>query len=112
MVFFLAVAEHSGLREALLAPTAAPALPDAGRSFFRAWEEEELRTAWSRASIRRWRQQSVPHSGLREALLAPRVAPALPDAGRSFFRDRDEKELTLSTTTQLAHSRAFSLKST
>ena len=24
---------------------------------------EELRTAWSRASIHRWRQQSVPHSG-------------------------------------------------
>jgi hypothetical protein len=29
------------------------------------------------------RQQSVPHSGVREALLAPMVAPALPDAGRS-----------------------------
>jgi hypothetical protein len=27
----------------------------------------------------------VPHSGLREALLAPTAAPALPDAGRSFF---------------------------
>ena len=29
------------------------------------------------------RQQSVPHSGLREALLAPMVAPALPDMVRS-----------------------------
>jgi hypothetical protein len=55
-------------------------------SYFRAWEEEELRTAWSKASIHHRRQQSVPHSGLREALLAPMVAPALPDVGRSFFR--------------------------
>jgi hypothetical protein len=46
----------------------APALPDAGWSFFRVWEEEELRAAWSRASIRRWRQQSVPHSGEHSAL--------------------------------------------
>jgi hypothetical protein len=40
-------------------------------------EEKELRAAWSRASIRQWRQQSVPHSGLREALPAPTVATAL-----------------------------------
>jgi hypothetical protein len=26
-------------------------------------EEKELRTAWSRASIPLWRQQSLPHSG-------------------------------------------------
>ena len=31
------------------------------------------------------RQQSVPHSGVREALLAPTAAPALPDAVRSVF---------------------------
>jgi hypothetical protein len=37
------------------------------------------------SSIRHRRQQSVPHSGVREALLAPAVAPALPDAARSFF---------------------------
>jgi hypothetical protein len=35
------------------------------------------------SSISRRRQQSVPHSGVREALLAPMVAPALPDAARS-----------------------------
>ena len=35
------------------------------------------------SSISRRRQQSVQHSGVREALLAPMVAPALPDAGRS-----------------------------
>ena len=33
--------------------------------------------------IHRWQQQSVPHSGVREALLAPLVAPALPDVARS-----------------------------
>ena len=31
------------------------------------------------------RQQSVPRSGVREALLAPVAAPALPDAVRSVF---------------------------
>jgi len=46
-------------------------------------EEEELRPTWSRAAIPLRRQQSVPHSGVREALLAPMVAPALPDAVRS-----------------------------
>ena len=76
----------TGLREALLAPTAAPALPDAVRSLFRPAEEQELRTPWSRASIRHWRQQSVPHSGRREALLAPTATPALPDAERSLFK--------------------------
>ena len=29
------------------------------------------------------RQQSVPHSGVRKALLAPMAAPALPDAVRN-----------------------------
>jgi hypothetical protein len=51
------------------------------------------------------RQQSVPHLGLREALLAPMAAPALPDAVRSVIRDREEKELTPSPKTQLANSR-------
>jgi hypothetical protein len=37
------------------------------------------------SSIRHRRQQSVPHSGVREALLAPAAAPALPDVARSFF---------------------------
>ena len=37
------------------------------------------------SSIPHWRQQSVPHSGLREALLAPMAAPSLPDVARSFF---------------------------
>ena len=39
------------MREALLAPTAASALPDAARSFFifRRLEEKELRATWSRA---------------------------------------------------------------
>ena len=46
-------------------------------------EEKELRPTWSRAAIPLRRQQSVPHSGVREALLAPMVAPALPDAVRS-----------------------------
>jgi hypothetical protein len=32
------------------------------------------------------RHALLPHSGLREALLAPRVAPALPDGVRSLFR--------------------------
>ena len=32
---------------------------------------------------RRRQQQSVPHPGLREALLAPTAAPALPDVVRS-----------------------------
>ena len=40
------------------------------------------------SSIHRWRQQSVPHSGVREALLAPTAAPALPDVGRSIFLRR------------------------
>ena len=31
-------------------------------------------------------EQSVPHSGVRDALLAPTVTPALPDAVRSVFR--------------------------
>jgi hypothetical protein len=35
------------------------------------------------SSIRHRRQQSVPQSGVREALLAPTAAPALPDAARS-----------------------------
>jgi hypothetical protein len=35
------------------------------------------------SSISRRRQQSVPHSGVREALLAPMAAPALPDVARS-----------------------------
>ncbi len=56
-------------------------------------EEEELRPAWSRASIPRWRQQSVPHSGVREALLAPTAALALPDAARSSSCMREEEEL-------------------
>jgi len=86
-------ARNPGLREALLAPTTAPAPPDAVRSVFLLREEEELRTAWCRASIRRWRQQSVPHSGVREALLAPMAAPALPDAVRSVFLLREEEEL-------------------
>jgi len=38
------------------------------------------------SAIRHWRQQSVPHSGVREALLAPVAVPALPDAVRSLFR--------------------------
>ena len=61
-----------------------PALSDVG-------EEKELRPAWSRASIPRWRQQSVPHSGVRDALLAPMAAPALPDAARSSSCVREEK---------------------
>ena len=52
------------MRDALLVPVADPALPDAERSSSGGREEEELRTAWSRASIPHWRQQSVPHSGL------------------------------------------------
>ena len=51
-------------------------------------EEKELRATWSRASIRHRRQQNVPHSGVREALLAPTAAPALPDAVRSVFDKR------------------------
>jgi len=76
---------HSGLRGAVLAPMAAPALPDVARSSscVRKEKEEELRPTWSRARIPHRRQQSVPHSGVREALLAPRAAPALPDAARS-----------------------------
>ena len=60
---------HSGVREALLAPTADPALPDAVRSSSCAREEQVLRAAWSRASIRHWRQQSVPHSGVHESFI-------------------------------------------
>ena len=62
-----------------------PALPSVARSSSCAGgrEEEELRPAWSRAHIPRRRQQSVPHSGVREALLAPMAAPALPDVARS-----------------------------
>ena len=44
------------------------------------------------SSIHRWRQQSVPHSGVREALLAPMAAPALPDVVRSSSCVREEKE--------------------
>ncbi len=33
-----------------------------GAKLFRAWEEKELRTVWSRAAIRRWRRQIVPRS--------------------------------------------------
>jgi hypothetical protein len=45
------------------------------------------------SSIPRRRQQSVPHPGVREALLAPMAAPALPDVARSVFRVREEEEL-------------------
>ena len=44
------------------------------------------------SSIPHWRQQSVPHSGVREALLAPMAAPALPDVVRSSSCVREEKE--------------------
>ena len=78
------------MREALLTPMAGPALPDAVRSFFRVREEKELRTAWSRASIRRWRQQSVPHSGhWVESLQAldsiPRFSPGAISARRQVI---------------------------
>jgi hypothetical protein len=43
------------------------------------------------SSIHHWRQQSVPHSGVREALLAPMAAPALPDAARSSSCVREDK---------------------
>jgi hypothetical protein len=80
-----------GVRDALLAPTADPALPDVGRSFFRAGEEEELRAAWSRASIRRWRQQSVPHSGFfLQNAFRPKSSdspPGLQDFGLIEVRD-------------------------
>ena len=55
-------------------------------------EEKELRPTWSRAAIPLRRQQSVPHSGVREALLAPMAAPALPDVVRSSSCVREEKE--------------------
>ncbi len=64
---------HSGVREALLAPMAAPALPDVARSSSCARKEKE---------------EERPHSGVREALLAPTAAPALPDVGRSIFLRR------------------------
>jgi hypothetical protein len=51
-------------------------------------KKKELRTTWSRASIRHRRQQSVPHSGVREALLAPMAAPALPDEVRSVLKSK------------------------
>jgi hypothetical protein len=65
----------------------APALPDAGRSGeceeTEMLEEEELRTAWSRASI--LRMAAAERAALRSARRFARavVAPALPDAGRS-----------------------------
>ena len=44
------------------------------------------------SSIHRRRQQSVPHPGVREALLAPMAAPALPDVARSSSCVREEEE--------------------
>ena len=51
-------------------------------------KKKELHPTRSRASIPHRRQQSVPHSGVREALLAPTAAPALPDEVRSVFDKR------------------------
>jgi hypothetical protein len=73
----LAAAERAALRSARRFARAevAPALPDAARSSERevteTLEDEELRTPWSRASIPRWRQQSVPHSGAQRGAEPP-----------------------------------------
>ena len=78
---------HSGVREALLAPTVAPALPDEVRSLFppsRPAKKKSSAPHGAELNPPR-RQQSMPHSGVREALLAPTAAPALPDAVRSIF---------------------------
>jgi len=98
--FAAACGRSGGVREALLAPVVDPALPDAVRSSSVAdpckrktkrktkssaphgAELHPPRAAAERAAVH-GRQQSVPHSGVREALLAPVAVPALPDAVRS-----------------------------
>ena len=72
-----AAAEHAALRSARSFARAHGSSGSAGWGAERLQQEDkELRTAWSRASIPRRRQQSMPHSGVREALLAPTAAPA------------------------------------
>ena len=55
------------------------------------------------SSIYRRRQQSVPHSGVRDALLAPAAAPALPDAVRSVFNVEACRERAAATASPLLY---------
>ena len=49
-------------------------------------------------------EQSVQHSGVREALLAPVVDSALPDAGRSSSRGREDQDAPAYMEQSVQHS--------
>ncbi len=84
-----AAAERAALRSAQSFARAHGSSGSAGCGAERLQQEEkELRTAWRRASIPQRRQQSMPHYGVRVALLGSSAAPAVPYSVRSVFGKR------------------------